>query len=162
MRAQGPAHPKDGDHNAASSPQSLDVRVYYEDTDFSGVVYHASYLRFFERGRTELLRGLGVEHTRIFAGGPAEGSHFVVRMMTIDFIRPALMDDLLRIETRIASVGGASIEMGQRILRGADVLVAAKVKIALVSGGKPRRIPAELSASLLATASDPRGRAGSS
>jgi acyl-CoA thioester hydrolase len=157
MQAQGSAHAKGGDRDAKPSPKTLDIRVYYEDTDFSGVVYHASYLRFFERGRTEFLRGLGVEHAKIFAGKPEERSHFVVRTMTIDFIRPAMMDDLLQIETSISSVGGASIEMGQRILRGTDLLVAAKVKIALVSGGKPRRIPVDLAASLLATCANHTG-----
>lgn len=148
MRAQGPAHPKDGDHNAASSPQSLDVRVYYEDTDFSGVVYHASYLRFLERGRTEFLRALGIHHRAIFAGGGGEGYHFAVRAMTLDFLKPALMDDALCIETRTRAIGGASIEMAQAVLRASEVLVTAKVKIAVVAGGKARRIPAEILAKL--------------
>jgi YbgC/YbaW family acyl-CoA thioester hydrolase len=75
------------------------VRVYYEDTDFSGGVYHASYLRFLERGRTEFLRALGIEHRGIFGNGGAGGFHFVVRAMTIEFLKPALMDDVLCVET---------------------------------------------------------------
>lgn len=121
----------------------LAVRVYYEDTDFSGFVYHASYLRFLERGRTEFLRTLGIEHTNIFAHG-ASGFHFVVRSMTIEFLKPALMDDALLVETEVSEVGGASIEMVQKIWRGAVVLLAANVRIAIVAGGKARRIPAEV------------------
>jgi acyl-CoA thioester hydrolase len=125
-------------------PQRIDVRVYYEDTDFSGVVYHASYLRFLERGRTEFLRSRGIEHRGSFANGGAGGFHFVVRAMTIEFLRPALMDDLLSITTNISAVRGASIEMGQQIQRGDDVLLTARVKIAVVSEGKARRIPEEI------------------
>ena len=84
----------------------LEVRVYYEDTDFSGVVYHASYLRFMERGRTELIRALGIEQRELFDGETALG--FAVRKMTIDFLRPAVMDDLLTIETRSIAARGAT------------------------------------------------------
>jgi acyl-CoA thioester hydrolase len=127
------------------------VRVYYEDTDFSGVVYHASYLRFLERGRTEFLRARGVEHRAIFERGEA-AYYFAVRAMTLDFRRAALMDDLLAVETRVESIGGASIEMAQAILRGDEILVAARAKIAVVAGGKPIRIPAPLAARLKAEA----------
>jgi len=129
-------------------PHRFSVRVYYEDTDFSGVVYHASYLRFLERGRTEFLRALGIEHKVVFADGGSQGFHFVVRAMAIDFARPALMDDALVVETCPAAVGGASIEMAQRILRGSEVLVTARVRIALVSEGKARRLPRDLAARL--------------
>jgi acyl-CoA thioester hydrolase len=122
----------------------LTVRVYYEDTDFSGVVYHASYLRFLERGRTELLRALGIEHRGSFANGGTGGFHFVVRTMTAEFLKPALMDDVLLVGTRITAIGGASIEMKQDIRRGGDILLAADVRIAVVSGGKPRRIPQDI------------------
>jgi acyl-CoA thioester hydrolase len=128
----------------------LEVRVYYEDTDFSGVVYHASYLRFLERGRTEFLRALGIEHKAIFAGGGGDGYNFAVRAMTLDFCKPALMDDLLIVKTRPAAIGGASIEMAQAILREGEVLVTARVKIAVVAGGKARRIPADVVAKLKA------------
>jgi acyl-CoA thioester hydrolase len=139
------------------APHRLAVRVYYEDTDFSGVVYHASYLRFLERGRTEFLRALGIAHRGVFAGGGAEGFHFVVRAMTIDFLKPALMDDELRVETHPSATGGASIDMVQKIRRGGEVLLAAKVRIAVVAGGKARRIPAEILAKLKAsTVAGPR------
>lgn len=117
----------------------ISVRVYYEDTDFSGVVYHASYLRFMERGRTELIRALGIAQRELFDGEAALG--FAVRRMLIDFVRPAVMDDLLTIETRATLARGATMELDQRILRGEEVLVTAQVKVACVGGGRARRIP---------------------
>lgn len=127
-----------------TEPHQLAVRVYYEDTDFSGNVYHASYLRFLERGRTEFLRALGIEHSRISENGGAGGCHFVVRAMTLDFLKPALMDDALCIETRLNGLGGASVEMRQEIRRGDEILLTADVRIAFAAGGKARRIPAEV------------------
>ena len=125
----------------STAPQRLAVRVYYEDTDFSGFVYHASYLRFLERGRTEFLRALGIGHREIFANSGPGAFHFVVRAMTIEFLKPALMDDELRVETQISATGGASIGMTQRIQRDGEVLLTAKVRIAVVAGGRARRIP---------------------
>jgi acyl-CoA thioester hydrolase len=122
-----------------TAPHAISVRVYYEDTDFSGVVYHASYLRFMERGRTELIRALGIAQRELFDGEAALG--FAVRRMTIDFVRPAVMDDLLTVETRPTLARGATMELDQRILRGEEVLVTAQVKVACVGGGKARRIP---------------------
>src|SRR3954454_19392129 len=84
----------------------LPVRVYYEDTDFSGVVYHANYLRFLERGRTDYLRLAGIDQSDLHAGG--EGLILAVRRMTLDFLRPARMDEVLLVETRAADVLGAS------------------------------------------------------
>ncbi len=122
-------------------PQVFPVRVYYEDTDFSGVVYHASYLRFLERGRTEFLRAHDIHQTALFdaeAGGPLA---FAVRKMSIEFLKPARMDDELTIETSIAKIGGASIDMAQRILRDKEPLVTAHVRIAAVSDGRAQRLP---------------------
>jgi acyl-CoA thioester hydrolase len=135
------------------APHRLAVRVYYEDTDFSGVVYHASYLRFLERGRTEFLRAFRIAHRGVFAGGGADGFHFVVRAMTIEFLKPALMDDELCVETHPSAIRirGASIDMSQKIRRGGEVLLAAKVRIAIVAGGKARRIPAGILAKLKAS-----------
>ena len=113
----------------------LPVRVYYEDTDFSGVVYHASYLRFMERGRTELLRATGVDQSELH--GAEEGLSFAVRRMTIDYLKPARMDDVLTIETRTGEIRGASLVMAQRVLRGAEVLVTADVRVARASGAHP-------------------------
>ena len=132
-----PADHKSADHKPAG--HRISVRVYYEDTDFSGVVYHASYLRFMERGRTELIRALGIEQRELFDGDAALG--FAVRRMTIDFVRPAVMDDLLTVETVPTLARGATMELDQRVLRGEEVLVTAQVKVACVGDGKARRIP---------------------
>ena len=122
------------------------IRVYYEDTDFSGVVYHASYLRFMERGRTNYLRLIGANHRALFeqAAAEAPGFAFVVRHMTIDFKKPAHMDDLLDIVTTPVEVRGASVMLHQRVMRGEDLLVEARVQVAFVSGGRARPIPKPL------------------
>jgi acyl-CoA thioester hydrolase len=122
------------------------VRVYYEDTDFSGIVYHASYLRFMERGRTNYLRLIGAEHRVLFeeTSREAPGFAFVVRSMTIEFRKAAVMDDILEIVTEPAEVRGASIVLAQRVMRGEDLLVEAKVQVAFVSGGRARPIPKPL------------------
>jgi acyl-CoA thioester hydrolase len=125
---------------------ALEVRVYYEDTDFSGLVYHASYLRFLERGRTELLRAMGVDQMALHR---EQGLAFAVRRMTIDWLKPARMDDLVTVETRSAEVRGASIVLAQRILRGVEVLVTAEVRVAVLgAGGRPARLPDGLRARL--------------
>jgi acyl-CoA thioester hydrolase len=120
-------------------PHEMPIRVYYEDTDFSGVVYHASYLRFLERGRTEHLRSAGVDQSRLLAEGSRMG--FAVRRMLIDFVRPARMDDIVTVETRTAAIRGATLDIEQRILRDGEVLVTATVLVAALSGGRPVRIP---------------------
>ena len=122
------------------------VRVYYEDTDFSGVVYHANYLRFMERGRTNYLRLIGADHRALFDQAKAEapGFAFVVTHMSIDFKRPAFMDDVLTIMTWPEEVKGASIMLGQRVMRGEELLVGARVQVAFVSGGRARPIPKPL------------------
>ncbi len=124
-----------------TAPHRLQIRVYYEDTDFSGLVYHASHLRFMERGRTELLRELGLHQRALLEGEAGAPIFFVVRAMDIDFKKPALMDDLLTVETTVRGVGGASIALAQRILRGDETLVEAKVKVAAVEGGRARKLP---------------------
>lgn len=116
----------------------LTVRVYYEDTDFSGIVYHANYLKYFERGRTDQLRLAGVAQSELHAEG--EGIAFAVRRMTIDWLKPARMDDVLTVETRTLEVKGATILIAQRILRGEEVLVTADVTVAAIRGGRPVRI----------------------
>jgi acyl-CoA thioester hydrolase len=122
------------------------VRVYYEDTDFSGVVYHASYLRFMERGRTNYLRLLGANQHALFADVEKEapGFAFVVRSMQIDFRKPARMDDVLEIVTVPAEVKGASIVLHQQVNRDGELLVEATVQVAFVSGGRARPIPKPL------------------
>jgi acyl-CoA thioester hydrolase len=118
----------------------MQVRVFYEDTDFSQAVYHANYLKFFERGRTNFLRLLGTDQRALFAEADS-GAGFVVRSMKIDFLKPAFMDDLLDIVTAPQEVRGASITLDQQCRRGDDVLVAALVRVGFVAGGKAQRIP---------------------
>jgi acyl-CoA thioester hydrolase len=122
------------------------VRVYYEDTDFSGIVYHASYLRFMERGRTNYLRLIGADHRALFeqAAAEAPGFAFVVRHMDIAFRKPAFMDDVLTVLTAPEEVKGASITLHQRVMRGEELLVEAHVQVAFVSGGRARPIPKPL------------------
>jgi acyl-CoA thioester hydrolase len=122
------------------------VRVYYEDTDFSGIVYHANYLRFMERGRTNYLRLLGADQRALFeeAAAEAPGFAFVVRSMQIDFHKPARMDDVLEVITTPVEVKGASIVLHQRVNRDGDLLVEATVQVAFVSGGRARPIPKAL------------------
>jgi acyl-CoA thioester hydrolase len=124
----------------------MPVRVYYEDTDFSGIVYHANYLRFMERGRTNFLRLLGADQRALFAEAAQEapGFAFVVRSMTLDFLAPARMDDVLTITTTPAEVKGASITLRQTVARGEEVLVDAQVRVAFISGGRAQRIPKAL------------------
>ena len=122
------------------------VRVYYEDTDFSGIVYHANYLRFMERGRTNYLRLIGADHRALFEAAAAEapGFSFVVRHMDIHFNKPAHMDDVLDIVTTPAEVKGASVTLNQKVMRGDDLIVEADVQVAFVSGGRARPIPKPL------------------
>ena len=119
------------------------VRVYYEDTDFSGRVYHASYLRFLERGRTEWLRERGFEQRELAKGGSIV---FAVRRIEIDYLRPALMDDLLTIETATAAVSGATVNFRQSVIRGEEILVGALVRVVALSNGRPARLPKEMRA----------------
>jgi acyl-CoA thioester hydrolase len=121
----------------------MQVRVYYEDTDFSGIVYHANYLRFMERGRTNYLRLLGAGHRALFeqAQQEAPGFAFVVRSMQIEFLKPARMDDVLEITTSPQEVKGASITLHQRISRRTELLIEAQVRVAFVSNGRARPIP---------------------
>lgn len=125
------------------------VRVYFEDTDFSGVVYHARFLHFLERGRSDFLRLKGIGHQELADGLYGEPMAFAVRHMDIDFLRPARIDEVLSVETRTALLGGARIVLHQRILRGDEILIEAKVKVAVISPeGKPRRMPEAVSAIL--------------
>jgi acyl-CoA thioester hydrolase len=117
------------------------VRVYFEDTDLSGIVYHANYLRFMERARSDLLRVIGIDQRGAHARG--EGV-YAVADMALRFVAPARLDDDLVVETRCLEVGGATVTMAQRILRGPDLLTDARVRAAfLTPAGRPRRQPAE-------------------
>ncbi|HEX2430382.1 MAG TPA: tol-pal system-associated acyl-CoA thioesterase [Aestuariivirgaceae bacterium] len=123
----------------------LPVRVYYEDTDFSGIVYHANYLKFCERGRSDMLRVIGIGHRELNRTGLA----FAVRRMNCDFLKPAIIDDLLDVVTRPAEIGGARLVLDQSVLRADETLFTAEVTLALIdANGRPRRLPEALAVSL--------------
>ncbi|MGD9953313.1 MAG: tol-pal system-associated acyl-CoA thioesterase [Burkholderiales bacterium] len=126
---------------------SWPVRVYYEDTDFGGVVYYANYLRYFERARTEWLRSLGVDHQRLARD---EGLQFVVRRAEIDFLRGARLDDELRITVELTERKRTYLWLRQRALRGAEPMAEGRVQAACVRREdlKPAPLPAALAARL--------------
>ena len=138
------------------------VRIYYEDTDAGGIVYHANYLRFAERARTEMMRLLGAEHSAIRS---EEGVIWAVRALSVDYRQPARLDDHLMVETRVTAMGGASLRLVQTILRhGASPafpdaaakppeLAHIELRLACIDGaGRPARLPARVRDALAALA----------
>ncbi|MCC7546724.1 MAG: tol-pal system-associated acyl-CoA thioesterase [Burkholderiales bacterium] len=137
----------------AAGPEAfcIDLRVYYQDTDAGGVVYHANYLNFFERARTEWLRHLGYDLRAM-----AQAGHlFIVRRLELRFLRPALLDDRLRVSVEVEHVGRAQLTLRQRACRDAQDLVEASVNLACVEGGsfRPTALPGTLYAELAPSAS---------
>lgn len=129
----------------------LPVRVYFEDTDFSGVVYHGSYIRFLERGRTEFLRALGIGHDALDKGEHGERLAFAVRTMAIDFLKPARIDDVVDVETAAKEITGARGVLLQAIRRSEELLVTADVTVALINdAGRARRWPVAIRDTILA------------
>jgi acyl-CoA thioester hydrolase len=125
----------------------LPVRVYYEDTDFTGLVYHANYARYFERGRSDFLRLTGIDHASLL--DEAKPVAFAVRRMTMDFIRPARIDDALTVMTNYDTVSGARINIAQTLMRGGEILAEAMVEVACIGlDGRPSRPPPGLAARL--------------
>src|ERR1700735_4935105 len=126
-----------------ANPQSshrYSLRVYYEDTDAGGVVYHANYLRYAERGRTEALRDAGIPHADLVE---RFGLMFMVHRAEIDYVRPAMLDDLLTVETETTNVGGATVLLRQTVSGPNGVCARLCIKLACVriGGNKPARIP---------------------
>jgi acyl-CoA thioester hydrolase len=116
------------------------VRVYYEDTDFSGFVYHASYLRFMERGRSDFLRLCGFGHQSLL--NAAEALFWTVRSITIEFLRPARIEDALTVRTAVIRISGARMFLDQSIARAGEAMTSAEVEVCLInSAGRPRRVP---------------------
>lgn len=112
----------------------LPVRVYFEDTDFSGLVYHASYVRWCERGRSDFLRLLGNDHRALFDGiSGREPAAFVVRRMGLEYLKPARIDEVLEIETRVKELTAATLVLDQAVTRGQERLFEAVVTVVLVS-----------------------------
>lgn len=124
----------------------IEFRVYYEDTDAAGIVYYANYLKFAERGRTEMLRARGAEPRQ---WRDETGLYFVVQRCHADYRRPARLDDLIEVATRIVRVGAASLALKQEVCREGELLVSMDVRLALVDHEmKPARLPRDLIAAL--------------
>lgn len=120
----------------------ISVRVYYEDTDAGGIVYHAAHLRFAERGRTEFIRALGLDQQKL---RQETGLGFAVASLSIDYLKPGLLDDLLTVETEAVSVAGASAKFLQTIRRGEEILARLNVRVACLDArGRPARLPQAL------------------
>ena len=130
-------------HAGAAPVFSLDLRVYYEDTDAGGVVYYANYLRFMERARTEWLRTLGVDQAEL---ARESGVLFAVRRAEVEFLKPARLDDALSVTVQVTRVGSASIVFAQQVLRAQTVLCAGAIKVAClaVEGFTPTAVPPAL------------------
>lgn len=130
----------------------IEIRVYYEDTDAAGIVYYANYLRFLERGRTEFLRHLGRNQSALMQNGVA----FAVRSVFAEFLKPARLDELILVETEVEEIRRAQLTFAQRITRGEDLLLDAKIRIACIDpvGGRPIRIPPAIHAQLAALTKD--------
>ena len=125
---------------------SLPLRVYYEDTDAAGIVYYANYLKFAERGRTEMMRALGFEHSGILR---ETGIAFIVRRLSADYRAAARLDDVLTVQTTVLSFGAATLSLDQQIRRDGETLVALDVLVACIGpDGRPRRLPSGLRAAL--------------
>jgi acyl-CoA thioester hydrolase len=144
-------------HESAASPRvsgciaggvhHIFTRVYYEDTDAAGIVYYANYLKFAERARTELMRLAGFEHGALRR---ETGLVFAVKRCTIDYLRPALLDDALQVETRLLGLGGASLDLDQRVKRGQSELARLQIRLACLGrDGRPARVPPALRAALV-------------
>lgn len=119
----------------------LPVRVYFEDTDFTGLVYHANFLKFCERGRSDFIRLLGIDHQSLAEPKEGEPAVFVVRRIEIDYLKPARIDEVLEVVTRCAEIGGATLVLDQEVRRDGTPLARAKVSVVLVShAGKPQRL----------------------
>lgn len=123
-------------------PHCFPVRVYYEDTDAGGIVYYANYLKFAERARTEMMRAAGASHSGMVN---RFGCSFAVRRCEVDYIRPARLDDLLDVETRILELGGATIDAEQLVMRDGTELARIRIRLACITAtGRAVRIPAEI------------------
>ena len=128
-----------------SAPHRFPVRVYYEDTDFSGLVYHSAYLHYFERARTEFLRAIGVHHSELIRDGIA----FAVRSMQIEFEAAAHIDDMLEVETGVEEFTPARLRLDQQVIRAGKVITRAKVLVVAIGAtGRPARMPKAVLAAL--------------
>ncbi|MEM1365611.1 MAG: YbgC/FadM family acyl-CoA thioesterase [Pseudomonadota bacterium] len=141
------ANPSPADGSLDANGHSFPVRIYYEDTDFTGVVYHARYLHFFERGRTEWLRALGISHTDLGDGLFGEPLAFAINRIEVDYKRPAKVDDVVVVRTSLAQARGARLFLRQEMTRPVDgaTIALGDVQVVLINNeGSPRRVPADM------------------
>ena len=132
------------------SPHTFPLRVYYEDTDLAGIVYYANYLKFIERARSEWVRGLGIDQALLRA---KQGIVFAVRRVEADYLRPAVFDDVLSVQTVLADHSGARLVLNQAVLRGAQTLFTARVTlVCLTAAGTATRFPTALRRALTGAA----------
>lgn len=132
----------DGEHR-------FGVRVYFEDTDTAHMVYHANFLKFMERARTEILRLCGVDQFDLLSASPGDRMGFAVRRCEIDFLSPGRLDQKLEVRTALIDLGAAYVDFRQRVVRDLDVLADAFIRVACLGPrGRPRRIPREMASSL--------------
>ena len=132
------------------SPHTFPLRVYYEDTDLAGIVYYANYLKFIERARSEWVRGLGIDQALLRA---EQGIVFAVRRVEADYLRPAVFDDVLSVQTVLADHSGARLVLDQAVLRGAQTLFTARVTlVCLTAAGTATRFPTALRTALTGAA----------
>ena len=132
--------------DAGARRHVLPIRVYFEDTDFSGLVYHATYLRWCERGRSDFLRLMGNDHQALIGGAEGrEPAAFVVRRMHLEYLKPARIDEVLEVTTRAKETTAATLTLDQRVSRGGVELFTAEVMVVLISAsGKPMRLATAL------------------
>lgn len=130
-----------------NAPHAFPIRVYYEDTDAGGIVYHASHVRFLERGRTEYLRSLGIDQSVLMAADQGKAIMFVVRRMELDYLKPARLDDVLTVTTQAIDCTGVRLVLDQTLRRTDDVILTARVVVATIgSDGRPTRTPSDIRA----------------
>ncbi|MBC8269927.1 MAG: tol-pal system-associated acyl-CoA thioesterase [Rhodospirillaceae bacterium] len=129
-----------------TNPHVFPLRVYFEDTDAGGIVYYANYLKYAERARTEMLRTVGIESSTLMDD---DNIALTVKTCSLDYLKPARLDEVLEVHTRIEKVGGASLSGEQTIRRGEDDLVVIRIKLACMAmDGKPARLPGQVRATL--------------
>ncbi len=127
----------------------LPLRIYYEDTDAAGIVYHANYLKFMERGRSDMLRKLGIDQAEMLKFIEPDDIRFVVIRTEVDYIKPARLDDEVTVHSKVARLGRASLVMDQEIHRSDEILARGRVRVAALNEeGNPARLPKKITGKL--------------
>ncbi|NOZ43267.1 MAG: tol-pal system-associated acyl-CoA thioesterase [Alphaproteobacteria bacterium] len=123
----------------------LPLRIYYEDTDAAAIVYHANYLKYMERGRSDMLRLMGIDQADMLKFQHPDDVGFVIIRSEVDYIKPALLDDEITVHTKVTTIGRASLTMAQQVRRSGQILAQAVIRIAALNkAGKPARLPKQI------------------